>query len=346
MSDSRMHKRTLAERKDTFLTWRQGKFSAEEISKVEQAIAEWQRDKNLSRAEAADQLRWARDSGVRAWCDIAHKSGLIFRKIQSIRTCALRHCLSERRKWTAEENAEFKNLQETLGATSWKAIAQELGRTLEEVQNKGKSFRASALKKKAVLPDDHEMKSAHSNSSTDFCDIAAAVVESCTDLKSQLIGIHGISWATVSQLLTGSTSFSEILRHKWRIALTREIDALIKQEQLAEQIDQFIIWKVYLATKGLVDNQACPAEDFEGVPWIEICPFFPVHVSRGKLRDLLARFPARENFTKTVKQIAKTLDASAQVEPLMDTMTEKVQGLIKQIAAQRKRPFNLPQLLD
>ena len=343
-----MNKRTLAERKQVNLTWRQGKFSAEEISKVAQAISEWQHEKNLSATEAADQLRWAKDSGVRAWCDIAHKSGLIFRKIQSIRTCALRHCLSERKKWTPEENLEFVRLQQTLGATSWKAIAQELGRTVEEVQNKGKQFRSLGLNRNPLKnqPSDEALNSEPAALSTDFCDIAAAIVQVCVSHESQLIGIHGIPWPTISQFLTGSGSLSEFYRHKWRASFTREIEALIRAEQISEKIDQFLIWHLYLATKGLLENQPCLAEDFAGVPWQLVCPFFPPSVSQSKLKDILARYPARESFTKTVKTIAKTLNATSETEDLLEPMHVKIQALIRRIASQSNRSFNIPQLLD
>jgi len=319
MEDPRSVKRSLGERKQPNLIWRQGKFSEEEIRLIRDAVVEWQHEKGLSWEETVDQLRWAKDSGIKAWGDIAHKSTLIFRKIESIRSCTLRHCLGPKKAWSAQEAAEMVKLQNLLGENKWKAIAQELGRTIEEVQNKGKS-----LKRTPEKPDFLD------------ADIVAAIQET----SDSSIPIHGVSWSQVSLTLTGSSSFSEIFRDRWRKNIFRKVVKNLLP--IKHIIDKVLLWKVRLATRGDLEDKI-PSEDFDALPWAQICPFFPSAVAQRRVQKLLEGVPGQKSFRKTVKRACENFEFE-NIEEDSEDIFSAVQTILADLADTSARSFNRPQI--
>jgi hypothetical protein len=153
VEDIRALKRTKAESKADWLVWRKGRFSPNEVQAIQSGLESWVNEvceeKNISRDEALESLKWAKENRMKAWCDIATRSSLPERKIGSIRHCVLRRMLggSELSRWSKEQTAEFLRLQGVYGPRAWKQIAKETGRTLEDVTNKGRQIEQVLSKK-------------------------------------------------------------------------------------------------------------------------------------------------------------------------------------------------------
>lgn len=340
--DERSKKRSLSERKNKSLQWRSGRFTAEEISMVKAAVDSWASESGLPPEDAKDQLRWAKDNGVRGWCSIAERSGLMFRKIEAIRACALRHVLHSEKtrtgRWSEEETAEFKNLQQIHGDRSWKAIAKELGRTLEEVQNKGKSLRSGSLGYAALadstinkVPPRKKTKKTD-NFSVEECKL----VNTVRNLSDNGILIHDIPWVEVSEQMTGATDRSEYFRVLWRDRLFSRITKQLEAEGLSNRLaDQAIVYYILRAIHGKLDNPF-PAVDLESVPWNRASPFWPRNMAQSRIKVLLTQIGRTDgDFKEAIEALADHVDmpsSNKECKQIAKRYFQAVQSKLHQIA--------------
>ena len=374
MSDSRAHKRTLAERKNPSLVWRKGRFSPDEIASVKSAVGEWARtDSGLPTGDALEQLLWAKDNGLKAWGVIALKSGLIFRKIEAIRACALRHCLTRKseRRWTQEETETFRMLQNAHGQRAWKAIAKEMGKTVEEVQNKGRAMQSRVVHSAALRDAEASNESCRADTEPrakksrksglvyqtklkDFEPADFDLVAAIKSLSSFGVMVHDVPWSEVATLVGG---LKEVLRHRWLTIFNRVIASLTSDEgPLSDsQIDRAILFNMKRAVNGKLSD--FPAVDFESMPWNKVCPFLPGSIAQSRARMLLRRAGAttEEEFETVLTRTAElcgVAESKSKGKELVKLCFNKVQEKLVEIAEGSTRRFDsveagdVPAILD
>lgn len=313
VEDIRAFKRMKSESKADWLVWRKGRFSPNEIESIRSGLESWVGEvcekKNISREEALESLKWARENKMKAWCDIATRCSLPERKIGAIRHCALRRMLggSEVDRWTKDQTAEFVRLQEVYGLRAWKHIAKDTGRTLEDVANKGRQMeeasrrpgtritrfgKAEILRMKlAQLIKQGEDENPYEYSAIrSDCKLVALVRRHvCPD--GQLVNIHGLPVTKVCQALD-STAFQ--VRVRWHHAVLPEIvkRASIKLQD-TDDMNQFLLLQTRKACKGTLTDadgrEVYPSYDWHGLPWSHLMPLWPQTLSEARLRVILRR---------------------------------------------------------
>ena len=340
VEDVRALKRCKAESQADWLVWRKGKFSEDEMHSIKRGLESWieeiTSERNCSRDDALEMLKWARENKLTAWCDIATRCSLPDRKIGAIRHCILRRLMpgtEQRRRWTKEESAEFVRLQQAYGPRAWKQIAQETGRTLEEVVNKGRQieqqakFQDPSTKK---FPRDRILRvkltklirGAEDANPYEFsairgdCKIVMyARKYTCPD--GQFETIHGMPSAKIGKKVKTTTVQA---RTRWHCFILPNVvrRATISLSD-SETMDEYLLLRLYDACRGkLVDtegNQVFPCYDWEGVNWPCLMPLWPQSISETRLRPLLQRQPKFG--------VAPLLDiVQAAVAPLLERKKE------------------------
>ena len=318
VEDIRSLKRTKAEAKADWLVWRKGKFSPSEIDSIKNALEMWVTERCeemvISRYEALESLKWARDSKMKAWCDIATRASLPERKIGSIRHCILRRLLpgSEKSRWTKAETEEFIKLQEAYGPRAWKQIAQETGRTLEDVANKGRQMeeaRASKNPKITKFSKEETLKvklaklirdgmgsDPYETSAIRTDCILVALIRKYVCPDGSFQSVHDMPNIKLAKKL--NTLPAEI-RLRWHQKILPEVVRRVTF-QLEDQnvIDAFLVLRLRKACRGELVNgagiQIFPCSDWCGIDWRALMPMWPQTVTENRMRHILRLQPKFE----------------------------------------------------
>lgn len=330
--DVRALKRTKMEAKADWLVWRKGKFSSSEIDAIKSGLESWvgetSEETSMSREEALESLKWAKDHKMTAWCDIATRCSLPHRKIGAIRHCILRRLLpgADKRKWTEAESAEFVRLQEAYGPRAWKQIAQETGRTLEGVVNKGRALMQAAAResrptkfsrqdtlrvKLSKLIKDGLLANPYETSAIKHdCELVALVRKyTCPD--GQFECLNEIPSSKLGKKLK-ATPFA--LRVRWHNHILPEV---IRQAHSKlgdrEAMDAFLVFRLRKACRGELEDQdghnIFPCNDWSGIDWKNLMPMWPQGFSETRARHILRTQPKFDliSLPDVVELTAKTL---------------------------------------
>lgn len=305
-ADLRSFNRTLSESKAKWLLWRRGKFSPSEISAIKRGLDSWVAEtcskENRARDQVLESLKWARENNVRAWCDIATRSSLPDRKVTTIRRCILRRMLpgSETDRWTQAQTEQFRQLQLVHGPRSWKAIAQETGRTLEDVVNKGrlmlqanplsrtnrKYAREEALRRRMERLASEEAY--ESTASRSDCMIASCVRE-CIAPDCNFTTMYNVPWPQIAARLSASP---DEVRLRWHTCVLPDIVRSVSRSLGDEAImNAYLILRAHMACRGkLTDEtnmQIYPASDWYSMQFKYLIPLWPTHVTETRMRLVL-----------------------------------------------------------
>ena len=313
--DIREFRRTKQEIKASWLDWRKGKFSQDELASVKRGLEIWLEETcdkdNCTREEALTKLKWARDNKVTAWCELAHNSALPKRKIGSIRHCILRYFLagSEMSRWSAEDTAEFKRLQTIYGARAWKDIALETGRTLEDVINKGrqlatagktksdKSVRFSRsdvtrMKIKKLLQDEHTTSPYELQAIRSDCKLVS-LIRKYHFPSGDLHDVYYIPAAKIARKLNSAQS---VVRVRWHRDILPSVVSSVTLRLDDQQImDAYLVLRAHSACKGkLTDidgNVLHIAYDWDSLDLQALIPLWPHDVTKNRLAATLKSHP-------------------------------------------------------
>jgi hypothetical protein len=309
--DIRALKRTKMEVFGKNLIWRRGAFSQSELVAIKNGLESWVSEacgeNNWTREEALESLKWARDHKVTAWCDIATRCSLPQRKIGSIAHCIQRRMLpgSEVDRWSDEQTAEFKRLQEIHGERAWKKIAQETGRTLEDVVNKGRQMRDSEIRKRPLSgklrrEDSLRIKLAtmikngmnavpfEAYASEFDCRLVALVRKyMCPD--GEFVNIHKIPTSRIAgKLNAAQTHVRERWHHDILPAIVQRVVHKLGDEDI---IDAFLTLRLRKACRGTLVNVEgeliFPCCDWTGIDWPSLMPMWPQTVTQNRLRHVM-----------------------------------------------------------
>jgi hypothetical protein len=364
VEDIRALKRTKSESKADWLVWRKGRFSPNEVQAIQSGLESWVdeicEEKNISRDEALESLKWAKENGMKAWCDIATRSSLPERKIGSIRHCVLRRMLggSELSKWSKEQTAEFLRLQGVYGARAWKQIAKETGRTLEDVTNKGRQIeqvlskksekkvsrfgKAETLRVKLAQLVKDELEAIPSYEYTAIrsdCILVALVRRYVCSSERGLESIHGLPISKISKKL--NTTPLQV-RHRWHHCVMPEIvkRATLKLQD-GDKMDKFLLLQARRACKGLLTDsfgiQLFASYDWNGLPWQLLMPLWPQGVTESRLQNLLRREPkfGLSPLPQVVKTAVKSVLANekkSDIHSFAETHFEEITRLFNLVA--------------
>jgi hypothetical protein len=333
--DIRTFKRTKLEAKASWLVWRKGKFSPIEISSLRAGLEGWVNDycaeSGVSRDEALESLKWAKDHKMTAWCDIATRAALPDRKIGAIRHCVLRRMLSgsEKSRWTEEETAEFKRLQEVYGPHAWKQIAQETGRTLEDVANKGRQLEEAAkggrvttrfakidmlrVKLAKLVREGDEANPYELAAIRSDCQLVAHLRRLVCNSGSfeDLISIHEMPSGRLADTMDSKCMTIRMRWHQHIVpSVIRRVHSRLDDQDV---MNTFLILQLRRACRGkLVDSagvQVFPCHDWFSIDWKHLMPFWPQGLTETRTRHILRgeqRFEFR-SLPEVVEQIAKVL---------------------------------------
>jgi hypothetical protein len=330
--DIRQFRRTKQERKADWLDWRKGKFSQDELASVKQGLEIWLEEtcdkENCNREEALTKLKWARDNKVTAWCEVAHHSSLPKRKIGSIRHCVLRNFLagSEMSRWSAEETAEFRRLQTIYGPRSWKDIAMDTGRTLEDVINKGrqlasvgksksnKSLRFSRcdvtrIKLKKLLQDEHATSPYELQAIRSDCKLVC-LIRKYHFPSGDLHDVYYIPAAKIARKLNSAQS---VVRVRWhRDILPSVVSSVTLRLDDQQLLDAYLVLRAHRACKGkLTDiegNVLHTAYDWDSLDLQALVPLWPHDVTKNRLSATLKSHPKYDliSLPKVIKSVKES----------------------------------------
>jgi hypothetical protein len=315
VEDIRSLKRTKAEAKAKWLVWRKGKFSSSEIDSIKNGFESWLDDTcgetSSSREEVLESLKWSKDNKMTAWCDIATRVSLPERKIGAIRHCILRRLLpgSEKSRWTKAETDEFIRLQEAYGATAWKQIAQETGRTLEDVANKGRQIaqtRASQTSRSTKFSREETLR----------VKLAKLIKEGMGSKSYEISAIRAdcILVAFIRRYVFPDGSFERVhdmpnvklakklnilpvdVRIRWHQKILPELINRVTMKLDDHNImDAFLILRLRKACRGeLIDEngiQIFPCGDWCSINWQHLMPMWPQTVTENRMRHILRAQP-------------------------------------------------------
>lgn len=292
-----------------WLIWRRGRFSPDEISAIRRGLDSWLTEtssrEGLAKDELLETLKWARENKITAWCDIATRCNLPDRKVVTIRRCILRNFLpgSEVDGWTPEQTREYVRAQEIHGKRAWKAIAQETGRTLEDVVNKGRAMEESKTKMRGSRAALHEAlrkklqelsdRDSITNSN-DFiniggdCELVATIRQHIAP-EGPFSTIYNVSWGKLGDLLQLCPLD---IRKRWHYAILPDvIKTVFRILGNEDKMDCYLIWMTRLACEGkLIDEdglQVYPARDWYSMKLHYIMPLWPASLTESRLRQLL-----------------------------------------------------------
>ena len=331
--DIREFRRSKAENKATWLEWRKGKFSKDEITSVKRGLDVWLAEtcteNGLDRNEALCKLKWARDNKLTAWCDIALKCGLPKRKIGSIRHCILRNFLqgAEMSRWSREETEEFKRLQTIYGMKAWKDIAMETGRTLEDVINKGRQLMVTAkskstksarfsrgdvtrLKLKKLFLDNENSNPYELQAIRVDCKLVSLIRK----YHFPTGDINDVYYIPAEKIARKLNSSQGVVRFRWhREILPHIVSTATARLDDREVMDAYIVLRAYRACKGkLTDadgNTVHAAYDWDSLNLQAIAPLWPHETTRDRLCMALKNHPKYNIWPlpKVIKSLKESL---------------------------------------
>jgi len=313
--DIREFRRTKIESKATWLDWRKGKFSKDEIASIRRGLDAWVSEScsetGCTREEVLTKLKWARENNVTAWCDIALHCALPKRKIGSIRHCILRNFLagSEMSKWTKEQTNEFMKLQEIYGSRAWKDIAVETGRTLEDVINKGRQLAARAkakspksvrfsrndvarLKLQKLLRDDVISNPYELQAIRPECKLVS-LVRKYHFPSGEIDDVYYIPASKIARKLNTAQS---VIRSRWHRDV---LPCVVNQVTVAlddhDVMDAYLVLRAHRACKGkltdVAGNVVHAAYDWESLNIQAMVPLWPYELAKNRLIAVLKSHP-------------------------------------------------------
>ena len=309
VEDVRALKRMKSESKADWLVWRKGKFSSNELQAMKEALESYVEEtcteSGNSRDEVLENLKWAKEKGVKAWCDIATRCSLPDRKIGAIRHSILRRLLpgSEMTKWTEEQTNQFIKLQEVYGPRAWKQLAQETGRTLEQVTNKGRQLAQAAKNRQPTstrFPREEVFRTNLGNLLRKEADLyefnairadckLVALVRRYAASGGDLTSVHSIPSTRIAKKLNTS---QDAVRFRWHHDIVPEIEKRVRISLADESImNDFLILQARRGCKGtLTDvegNEVFPIVDWNSIDWAAIMPMWSQTVTERRLTHIL-----------------------------------------------------------
>jgi Myb-like DNA-binding domain len=338
MADPRLEKRTTIQYKDKTLGWKKGMFSALEQDNLKQAVEAWISEQPFGREEALEKLRWAKDFKMHGvWSNIAHKSQLIHRNVDSLRKAAIRFFVKEKPNdsWTVEEKEEFVKLQGIYGINSWKAIAKELHRSVEETQRMGKRL---ASKRVPVNKDAFKQKFLIGNEGDSYsqavCTIFAAIRDVYGGQQSTKIPLFDISWPVVLTHMSLPLDFRNKINDIFYSACKRVAKSI--DEELTTKAERAMMYSLYLLVTGKStseeDKMQIIVEDIESIPWKNVAPFWTSGISRQHATVLLQKHKKSEDFYEMVIDCKKALRLVEEDLPGATEYEREFQAKLKAIA--------------
>ena len=315
VEDIREFRRTKLESKASWLDWRKGRFSQDEMASIKRGLDAWLTEScaesGYTKEETLSKLKWARDNKISAWCDIALHCSLPKRKIGSIRHCILRNFLagSELGRWSKQQTEEFKRLQSIYGPRAWKEIALDTGRTLENVVNKGrqlasvsksknvKSVRFSRvdvvrLKMQNLLRDDAIANPYELQAIRPECKLVSLIRK----YHFPSGDINDVYYIPASKIARKLHTSQTLVRSRWhRDILPCVISQISTRLCDKDFMDAYIVLRAHRACKGkLTDvdgNTVHPAYDWESLNIQAIAPLWPYEVTKTRLTSILKAHP-------------------------------------------------------
>jgi hypothetical protein len=315
VDDIREFRRTKLESKASWLDWRKGKFSKDEITLIQRGLEVWLHqccaENGFTKDEALSKLKWARDNKLSVWCDIAHFCALPKRKIGSIRHCILRNFLagSEMSRWSKEQTAEFKRLQSIYGPRAWKDIASETGRTLEDVVNKGRQLASVAKSKSAkavrfsrvdvarlkiqkLLRNDAEANPYELQAIRPDCKLVSLIRK----YHFPSGDIDDVYYIPASKIARKLHSAQTVVRSRWHRDILRcVVNRVSTKLGDHELMDSYLVLRAHRACRGkLTDihgNTVHTAYDWDSLNLQAIAPVWPHELTKNRLTSLLKAHP-------------------------------------------------------
>ena len=343
--DIRMFRRTKNEVHAPWLIWRKGKFSADELESIKRGLDTWVTDqcgeRNLSREEVLESLKWARDNKLTAWCEIATNISLPERKIGSLRHCILRRYMpgSEVGGWTKSQTREFILLQEEFGPRAWKRISQATGRSLECVVNKGRQLAQSSQKGVFAKTDSLHLKLKQLQRGNDApyefnairsdCKLVA-LIRKYHDVTES---VHNIPCRKIARKL-GTTS--DAVRLRWHQQILPRI--VERASAVAPLHDEYLINLTYEASQGRGTKgvQIFPAYDLDSIDYASLMPLWPISQTLGKLKAILRQHP--RHGLAPMPEILKAMMDSPYTEMTHETHFDEIKRIVS-IMADRGNEF-------